>query len=122
MATRGLINNGEEKAGASSKRERSSGELKTGPAAAVFFDRSHPYGDESRVVDNLLREMGLTVNRGRIYTAVKFGILSIYRDSLPQKCRDALVPILGEGYDESSLQVTPFEMQDGTGGFVVFHP
>lgn len=105
-----------------SERGLSGGEASTGPAALIIFDRQYPYGDEGRVIHDLLRRMGLSVPRGRIRTIVRLGIRSLFLGRLPSICREAFAPMLGAAYDEASLQVTPFEMADGTPGFVVYHP
>ena len=122
MASRGLVAKGEEITKASSDRALSSVGQRAVSAAAIIFDRTYPYRDQDRVVDDLLREMKLEVNRHRTYTTIQPGIRSGRRGLLPQICRDAFGALLGSEYDEESLEVTPFEMEDGTGGVVVFHP
>ncbi len=92
------------------------------PAAAVIFDRMYPYEDEARVIHDLYLKMRLFVPQGRTYSTIQPGIMSSNRDMLPDICEIAFTPLLGDGYQEALLQVTPFEMEDHTGGVVVYHP
>lgn len=87
------------------------------PAVAVVFDRLYPFGDEGRVVSELLRELGVRVPE-KVYTTVQPGIMGSNRAMLPGICALAF----GAGYDQSSLQVTPFTLSDQSHGVVVYHP
>ena len=93
-----------------------------GPAAVFVFDRRFPYADEGRVTNDFLTRMGLHVKEGKIYSTVQPGILTDQRHLLIEICRMAFPILLGAAYREDLLEVTPFGMEDGTGGIIVYHP
>lgn len=87
-------------------------------AALVIFDRSSRYGDEERVVSDLLRRMGIVCPASG--AVVKPGIMQ-RRQEIYGLADDFFEPLLGGGYSRSALNATPFQMADGTKGVVVHH-
>jgi hypothetical protein len=87
-------------------------------AALVIFDRSSRYGDEERVVGDLLRRIGIVCPATG--AVVKPGILQ-RRQEIYGLADEFFEPLLRGAYSRSTLNATPFEMADGTKGVVVHH-